>query len=207
MRFSDFGRRTRRWISVAVALIVTAVVFAGLFVLINLHHPLLHDGKPTVSQPISTAPSLFPELTGRVVDEAQLLSEDEKRELTATLKSLEDKNTDQVVVVTVTSLRGYSIEDYGLRLGNYWRVGTPDKHNGVLLVVAPNEHKVRIEVGTGLESVLTNDVAKGIIDKNILPHFREGNFAAGIRDGVNAILLVLTGGAVEQESVVKLPTP
>jgi uncharacterized protein len=77
----------------------------------------------------------------------------------------------------------------------------------VLLVVAPNEHKVRIEVGTGLESVLTNDVAKGIIDKNILPHFREGNFAAGIRDGVNAILLVLTGGAVEQESVVKLPTP
>jgi len=104
-------------------------------------HGFQSAGKPTIE---------FPELTGRVVDDAHLLSEADERELTASLKALEDKNTDQVVVVTVTSLRGYSIEDYGLRLGNYWRVGTHDKHNGVLLVVAPNEHKVRIEVARGL---------------------------------------------------------
>jgi uncharacterized protein len=177
---------SRLWITAAAALSVTAVVIAGLFVLIKLH-----DGKPTVSEQMSTAPSLFPELTGRVVDEASILSENDTIELATKLKAIEDKNTDQVVVVTVLSLRGYSIDEYANRLGNHWAVGTREKNNGVLLVVAPNERKVRIEVGRGLEHILTDEIAKEIIDKNILPSFREGDYAGGIRDGVNAVLLVL----------------
>ena len=193
MRFRDSGRRTPLWITVAGSLVVVTAVITGLVIWIALQS----TGKPTTPQPnISTVPvnptaPAFPKLTGRVVDEARLLSEDDERELTTNLKALEDKNTDQVVVVTLPSLQGYSIEEYGRRLGNYWGVGTREKHNGVLVLVAPNEHKVRIEVGTGLEPVLTDSVAKKIIDENIVPRFREGNFPAGIRDGVNAILMVL----------------
>jgi uncharacterized membrane protein YgcG len=193
MRFRDFGRRTPLWITVAGSLVVVTAVITGLVIWIALQS----TGKPTTPQPnistglVNPTAAAFPKLTGRVVDEARLLSEDDERELTTNLKALEDKNTDQVVVVTLPSLQGYSIEEYGRRLGNYWGVGTREKHNGVLLLVAPNEHKVRIEVGTGLEPVLTDSVAKKIIDENIVPRFREGNFPAGIRDGVNAILMVL----------------
>jgi TPM domain/TIR domain len=155
---------------------------------------LQSGGKLVASQPNTseaTASPKFPGLTGRIVDEARLLSEADDRELTANLKTLEDKNTDQLVVVTVPSLQGYSIEEYSLRLGKYWGVGTREKNNRVLLVVAPREHKVRIEVGRGLEGILTNKIAKEIIDKNILPQLNVGNYPAGIRDGVNAMLLVL----------------
>jgi hypothetical protein len=98
----------------------------------------------------------FPALTGRVVDGAGLLSAAEINELDAKLKAIEDSSSDQVVVVTVSSLQGYSIEDYGLKLGNHWGVGSKELNNGVLLIVAPNERKVRIEVGRGLEATLTD---------------------------------------------------
>ena len=91
-----------------------------------------HDGK----QPALVEPT-FPALTGRVVDGAGLLSAAEISELDAKLKAVEDSSSDQVVVVTVSSLQGYSIEDYGLQLGNHWGVGSKELNNGVLLIVAP----------------------------------------------------------------------
>ncbi|MGH6833604.1 MAG: TPM domain-containing protein, partial [Methyloceanibacter sp.] len=115
------------------------------------------------------------------------------------LKALEDKSSDQVAVVTLPSLQGYTIEDFGYQLGRHWGIGTERFDNGVILVVAPNERKVRIEVGRGLEGTLTDALSKIIIENGILPRFREGDFAGGIKDGVRDIILVLTGDAAEVE--------
>ena len=145
----------------------------------------------------------FPELTGRVVDDADLLSYPEEVAITADLKALEDKSSDQVVVVTLPSLQGYTIEDFGYQLGRHWGIGTEKLDNGVILIVAPNERKVRIEVGRGLEGVLTDALSKIIIENAILPRFREGNFAGGIKDGVRDVILVLTGDAAEVEQRAK----
>ena len=150
--------------------------------------------------PALAAEPTFPQLTGRVVDEAGLLSGADKAQLESDLKALEDKSSDQVVVVTVPSLQGFPIEDYGYRLGRHWGIGTAKLSNGVLLIVAPNERKVRIEVGRGLEPILTDALSKIIIENGILPNFRAGDFAGGIKDGVRDITLALTGDAAELEA-------
>jgi uncharacterized protein len=142
----------------------------------------------------------FPELTGRIVDNAQLLSPADRTALDAELKALEDKSSDQLVVVTLPSLQGYTIEDYGYQLGRHWGIGTAKLNNGVLLIVAPNERKVRIEVGRGLEPTLTDALSKIVIDNAILPRFRAGDFTGGIKDGVGDIVRVLTGDAAEVEA-------
>jgi uncharacterized protein len=151
----------------------------------------------------ATAEPTFPELTGRVVDDAQLLGADTEEELIADLKTLDVKSSDQLVVVTLPSLQGYSIEEFGYQLGRHWGIGTKQLNNGVLLIVAPNEHKVRIEVGRGLEPILTDALSKIIIENSILPRFRAGDFASGIKDGVRDIVLVLTGDAAEVEERAK----
>jgi len=145
----------------------------------------------------------FPTLTGRVVDDAKLLSAADEQALTADLEALEKKSSDQVVVVTIPSLQGYAIEDYGYQLGRHWGIGTKQLNNGVLLIVAPNERKVRIEVGRGLEPTLTDALSKIIIANAILPRFRAGDFAGGIKDGVRDITLALTGDAAEVEQRAK----
>ncbi|MGE5513769.1 MAG: TPM domain-containing protein [Bacteroidota bacterium] len=137
----------------------------------------------------------FPPLTGRIVDEAGLLSSADRSELTAALSALEAKSTDQLVVYTTRSLQGYPIEDFGYQLGRTWQIGQRDKNNGVVLIVAPNERKVRIEVGRGLEPQLTDAMSKLIIENAILPAFRRGDFAAGIKAGVRDITDVLLGDA------------
>jgi len=142
----------------------------------------------------------FPELTGRIVDNAQLLSPADRTALDAELKALEDKSSDQLVVVTLPSLQGYTIEDYGYQLGRHWGIGTAKLNNGVLLIVAPNQRKVRIEVGRGLEPTLTDALSKIVIDNAILPRFRAGDFTGGIKDGVGDIVRVLTGDAAEVEA-------
>lgn len=129
----------------------------------------------------------FPALTGRVVDQAGLLTPARETELTARLEALERDTTDQLVVVTVASLQGLEIEDYGYRLGRTWGIGQAETDNGVLLIVAPNERKVRIEVGYGLEPILTDGLSALIIHNEILPSFREGHFERGIEQGVAAI--------------------
>lgn len=134
----------------------------------------------------------FPALTGRVVDEAGLLSPEQKQNLTRALTEQEEKKGNQVVVVTLKSLRGISIEDYGYQLGRHWQIGRSGKDDGVLLIVAPNERKVRIEVGYGLEGVLTDAATRLIIENVILPDFRQGDYGGGIVAGTDAILKMLS---------------
>lgn len=135
----------------------------------------------------AAAAQTFPALSGRVVDQARLLSPEAEAALTAKLEALERDTSDQVVVVTVESLQGREIEEYGYQLGRAWGVGQADDDNGVLLIVAPEERKVRIEVGYGLEPVLTDALSALIIHNEILPAFREGYFERGIEQGVDAI--------------------
>jgi uncharacterized protein len=141
----------------------------------------------------AVAAPAFPELTGRVVDEAGQLSGDDRAALTAELAEIESTSTDQVAVVTLKSLQGYTIEDFGYQLGRKWGIGQKDKDNGILLIVAPNERKVRIEVGRRLEPVMTDALSKLIIENAILPAFRRGDFPGGIRTGVRDIKDVLLG--------------
>jgi uncharacterized protein len=132
-----------------------------------------------------------------VVDQANLLTSDQRARLEAKLKAYEDKTTDQVVVATVPSLAGTTIEDYANRLFRSWRLGQADKNNGALLLVAPNERKVRIEVGYGLEGALTDALSKVIVTTAIAPRFKQGDFFGGIEGGIDAMLSILTGDAEE----------
>lgn len=153
--------------------------------------------------PAAAAEPTYPQLTGRIVDDAGLLSPADRAELDTELKTLEDKSSDQVVVVTLPSLQGFTIEDFGYQLGRHWGIGTKEKDNGVLLIVAPKERKVRIEVGRGLEPLLTDAMSNVIINGAILPRFRSGDYAGGIKEGVKGIELVLTGDAAELAERVK----
>ncbi len=139
----------------------------------------------------------YPQLTGRVVDEAGLLSGQDQAAIVEELAALEAKSTDQVAVVTLKSLQGYTIEDFGYQLGRHWGIGQKGKDNGILLIVAPNERKVRIEVGRGLEPIMTDAMSKLIIDNAILPAFKKGDFPGGIRAGVRDIKDVLLGDTEE----------
>lgn len=129
----------------------------------------------------------FPTLTGRVVDEADLLSPETEAALETRLAQLETDTSDQLVVVTVRSLQDLEIEDYGYRLGRAWGIGQSETNNGVLLIVAPVQRRVRIEVGYGLEPILTDAWSALTIHDDILPRFREGAYEAGILAGVEAI--------------------
>jgi uncharacterized protein len=135
----------------------------------------------------------FPALTGRVVDQAGLLNEAERQSLTEALKAHEEATGNQVVVVTLRSLGGLPIEDYGYQLGRAWGIGRAGKDDGVLLIVAPSERKVRIEVGYGLEGVLTDAASRLIIERVMIPSFRSGQYGPGIVAGTGAILKMLAG--------------
>lgn len=137
----------------------------------------------------------FPALTGRVVDQAGILDGAAESRLETKLKELESKTTTQLVVVTLRTLGGYDIADYGYQLGRHWGIGQKGKNNGAVLIVAPTERKVRIEVGYGLEGTLTDAVTRLIIDHAILPRFRAGDFTGGIERGVDDIVQVLSGDA------------
>ena len=136
----------------------------------------------------------FPQLSGRVVDEAEILSDATEAELVTLLAGHEAATTNQVVVVTLSSLRGYDIADYGVRLGRAWGIGQEGKDNGVILIVAPNERAVRIEVGYGLEGDLPDATARLIIEREIIPAFKAGDLEGGVLRGAQAILASLGGG-------------
>jgi len=129
-------------------------------------------------------------LTGRVVDGASILPPKNETALTTKLEALERSTSDQVVVVTLPSLNSAKIEDVSLALGRGWKVGSADKDNGILLVVAPRERHVRIEVGYGLEGLLTDERAGAII-REMLPKFRAGDMPGGIELGVDRIQSIL----------------
>jgi uncharacterized protein len=144
-------------------------------------------GKPRDSAAAGEPAKPTPALTGRVVDRADLLSAPAEAELTARLAALEKATTDQLVVVTVPSLEGEPIDHFGLRLGNGWAIGQKGVDNGVLLIVAPREKQARIEVGYGLEGLLTDERAAWILKERALPNFAKGKFERGIDEGVAAI--------------------
>jgi uncharacterized protein len=135
----------------------------------------------------------FPPLTGRVVDQANIMTPQSRADLETKLKDFEDKSGIQLVVATVKSLQGGDIETYGYQLGRYWKLGQAEKNNGVLLLIAPNEHKVRIDVGYGLEGTLTDALSSVIISTAITPRFKAGDFSGGISRGVDGIISVLSG--------------
>lgn len=134
----------------------------------------------------------FPELTGRVVDAAGIIPDAEEARLTQKLAALEQQSRRQLVVATIPDLRGYDISDYGYQLGRTWGIGQKGDDNGALLIVAPNERKVRIEVGYGLEPVLTDGMSFLIINNAIVPRFKQGDMPGGIEAGVDAIVTQLT---------------
>ncbi len=135
----------------------------------------------------------LPELTGRVVDQAGLLGQGAEQQLTQMLAAHEQATTEQVVVVTVPSLQGQSIERFGVELGRAWGIGQQGEDNGALLIVARDDRKIRIEVGYGLEGRLTDAQASTIINGIITPAFRQGQFEQGIVQGIGAIIQVLGG--------------
>lgn len=138
------------------------------------------------------AAASYPALTGRVVDGANLLSAATRNTLEVKLKDLEDKSQIQLEVATVTSLGGMEIEPYANELFRSWKLGQTKQNNGVLLLVAPNEHRVRVEVGYGLEGTLTDAVSKVIIANAMTPRFKAGDFEGGITRGVDDIITALT---------------
>jgi uncharacterized protein len=136
----------------------------------------------------AVAAPTFPPLTGRVVDDAHVLSPEVQAQLTQKLADLEQRTSRQLVVVTLPSLQGYEIEDYGYQLGRAWGIGQKKLNNGVLFIIAPKEHRTRIEVGYGLEPILTDALSSVILNTQVLPKFKSGDMQGGIVAGTNAIV-------------------
>jgi uncharacterized protein len=147
--------------------------------------------------PVAAADPNFPPLSGRVVDQANVLSADTRAALTTKLKDLEDKSGIQLVVATVASLEGLEIEPYANQLFRAWKLGEAKNNNGVLFLIAPKEHKVRIEVGYGLEGTLTDAISKIIIVNAVAPRFKAGDFNGGVSRGVDDIITTLTTDSSE----------
>jgi len=143
---------------------------------------------------VAATPALgqtFPKLSGRVVDGANLLAPAQEADLTAKLAALETRTGRQFVVATLPSLEGRTIEDYGYRLGRAWAIGDEARDDGVILIVAPKERKVRIETGYGARVFLTDAVSGVIIRNSILPKFKAGDYPGGIAAGADAIVTTL----------------
>lgn len=136
----------------------------------------------------ATAAPKFPPLTGRVVDNAHVLSPETAQKLDGELAQLEAQTGHQLVVATVPDLQGYEIEDYGYQLGRTWALGKKGVNDGVILLVAPKERKVRIEVGYGLEPLLTDALTSVILQTKVLPQFKQGRMEQGIVDGAEALV-------------------
>ncbi|MDQ6432591.1 YgcG family protein [Mesorhizobium sp. LHD-90] len=142
----------------------------------------------------------LPKLTGRIVDAAGMIDPATETALTQKLEAFEKKSSDQIVVATIDSLDGEAIEPYANRLFRAWGLGQGGEDNGILLLVAKNDRKMRIEVGYGLEGTLTDLHSKLIIDNTMVPAFRAGDFSGGISRAADDIVMVLEGNAAELEA-------
>jgi uncharacterized protein len=148
---------------------------------------------------VAAVAQTFPAMTGRIVDQANVISASARQTIEPKLADLETKSGIQLVVATVNSLEGQEIEPYANALFRNWKLGDKTKNNGVLLLVAPKEHRVRIEVGYGLEGTLTDALSKVIITNAITPRLKAGDFSDGISRGVDDIITVLSTDAFEWE--------
>lgn len=143
-----------------------------------------------------------PELTGPVVDNANLLTAVDFQTLTTELISISEQTGTQIAVLTVPSLEGESLESYSMRVCEEWKLGSKENDDGVLLLIAFNERKIRVETGYGLEGQLTDTKSGLIIRQIIAPHFQSGNYSQGIKEGVRAIEQIT--GVSDVESAVVL---
>ncbi|MBG0799696.1 TPM domain-containing protein [Methylocystis sp. L43] len=139
----------------------------------------------------------YPLLTGRVVDQADVIPPSTKSAIESKLRDLEDKSGIQLVVASVDSLEGLDVETYANGLFRAWKLGEAKKNNGVLFLVAPNERKMRIEVGYGLEGTLTDALSKIILTSAVAPRFKARDYGTGIERGVEGIIEVLSGDSAE----------
>jgi len=187
MRWCAVGGRGRQLISLLAAAILVAVAF----------------GSPV--RPARAAD--VPYLSGRVVDDAGILSPAARERIEAALTTHEENTGNQVAVLTVPSLGNESIEEFAVKVFSTWKLGRKGKDNGALLIVAPEEHRMRIEVGYGLEGTLTDGIAGSILRTELTPRFKSGDFDGGIEAGVAAMLAVLEGrGYREAVEVAAEPT-
>jgi uncharacterized protein len=143
----------------------------------------------------------FPPLTGRVTDAANIIPPDIEARLDQKLAALETQSHRQLVIVTIPSLQDYDIADYGYQLGRNWGIGSKERNDGALLIVAPADRKLRIEVGYGLEGVLTDGMSSLIINQAIVPRFKAGDMPGGIEAGTDAIIKQLTLPADEAQKI------
>lgn len=144
----------------------------------------------------------LPTLTGRVVDNGGILNQNTIQTLNALFEKEENNSSNQIVVATIKSLHGYEIEDFSIQLARKWALGQKDKDNGVLLLIAKNERKVRIEVGYGLEGALTDKISHEIITYIIIPAFKKGDFNGGVLKGSKAIISAIKG-EYKQKTITK----
>ncbi|MBN2030275.1 YgcG family protein [bacterium] len=138
----------------------------------------------------------IPYLTGRVTDNAQILSPSVRQSLTETLKAHEDRTGNQIAILTVPTIQGESIEEYAVEVFEAWKLGQQGKDNGILIVVVPNDRRMRIEVGYGLEGTLTDGTAGQIIRSIMTPRFQDGDYDGGITEGALAVINVLESGGL-----------
>lgn len=128
-----------------------------------------------------------PPLRGRINDNAGFLSSQQKAQLERDLRQLEERTSAQLVLLTIPSLQGEALEDYSMRVAETWGLGQEDLDNGILLLIAQREKKLRIEVGYGLEHIIT-DLKAGYIIRNVItPRFSRGDYFGGVRDGMSAL--------------------
>ena len=139
------------------------------------------------------AASAVPFLSGRVVDDAEILKPDTRARLTALLKQHEEKTTNQIVVLTVPTIDGESVEEYAVKVFAQWKPGQKGRDNGVLVVVVPKDRKMRIEAGYGLEATLTDAATSRIIRNIMTPSFRDGDYDRGVEAGVASIIGQIDG--------------
>lgn len=137
--------------------------------------------------------SHLPTLAGRVVDNANILNESTKTTLNNMLKNEETNSSNQIAIATIKSLHGYHIDDFSIELARKWALGQKGVDNGVLLLIAPKEKKIRIEVGYGLEGALTDKISHEIIMYTITPHFKKGDFDGGVLQATKEIIQAIKG--------------
>jgi uncharacterized protein len=134
-----------------------------------------------------------PSLQTRVTDTTGTLTPGQARELEQTLRDFEARKGSQIAVLIVPTTQPETIEQYGIRVADQWKLGRKRTDDGAILIVAKNDRALRIEVGYGLEGALTDATSSRIIDEVIVPRFRQGDFAGGIADGVNRMIQVIDG--------------
>lgn len=140
------------------------------------------------------SPKAIPQLWGtRVHDDAKILTQETVDTLEKQLAAYEDSTSNQIAILTISSLDGEPIENYSLRVAEEWKLGTQDKDNGVLLVIAVDDHKIRIEVGYGLEGVLTDAISGRIIRNELAPAFRQNDYDEGVKNAIRAIISAIGG--------------